>query len=394
MKFSGAKLAKVSGTLGLAALAAITSPYATAEEAGWYMGASGGPSKATIDDAKISSGLIGGGFQSSTIVDDNRSTGYKLFGGYQFNPNFALEGGYFDLGKFGFTATTVPAGTLSGNIKLRGINLDAVGTVPLSEKFSVFGRIGANYAEATDTFAGTGAVSVLNPNPTKRDTNYKLGLGLQYAFTESLALRTEIERYRVNDAVGNKGDVDHLSIGLVYRFGGKTPAPIAYVPPPEPAAKAPEPIVVAAVQPPPPLPPPPPPPPRVPAKVTFSADSLFDFNQARIKPAGQQELDKFAADAKDIQFDVINVTGHSDRIGSHAYNMKLSTQRAEAVRDYLVKSAGIPAEKIVTKGVNGADPVTKPGDCVDAKVGKKPSKALIACLQPDRRVEFEVVGTK
>lgn len=387
MKFSSAKLAKVSGTLGLAALAAITSTYATAEDAGWYVGASGGPTKATIDDAKISSSLVGGGFQSSTIADDNRSTGYKLFGGYQFNPNFALEGGYFDLGHFGFTATTVPAGTLSGNIKIRGVNLDVVGTVPLSEKFSAFGRIGANYAEATDAFAGTGAVSVLNPSPNKRDTNLKVGLGLQYAFTESLALRTEVERYRVDDAVGNKGDVDHLSIGLVYRFGGKKPAPIAYTAPPAPIVIAPEPIVVAAVQ-------PPPPPPRVPAKVTFSADSLFDFNQARIKPAGQQELDKFAADVKVVQFDVINVTGHSDRIGSHAYNIKLSTHRAEAVRDYLVQSAGIPTGKIVTTGVNGADPVTKPDDCVGPKVGKKPSKALIACLQPDRRVEVEVIGTK
>jgi OOP family OmpA-OmpF porin len=392
MKFSGAKLAKASGTLGLAALAAITSPYATAEDAGWYVGASGGPTKATIDDARISNSLIGGGFQSSTIADDDRSTGYKLFGGYQFNPNFSLEGGYFDLGKFGFTATTVPAGTLSGNMKIRGLNLDAVGTVPLSEKFSAFGRIGVNYAETNDTFAGAGAVSVSNPNPTKRDTNYKFGVGLQYAFTESLALRTEVERYRINDAVGNKGDIDHLSIGLVYRFGGKTKAPIAYAAAPQPVAKAPEPTVIAEVAPPPP--PPPPPPPIVPIKVTFSADSLFDFNHARIKPAGQQGLDQFAADLKGVQFEVINVTGHSDRIGSHAYNMKLSAQRAEAVRDYLVQSAGIPTEKIVTKGVNGADPVTKPGDCVGPKQGKKPSMKLIACLQPDRRVEVEVVGTK
>ena len=84
------------------------------------------------------------------------------------------------------------------------------------------------------------------------------------------------------------------------------------------------------------------------------------------------------------------VTGHSDRIGSHAYNMKLSTRRAEAVSAYLVQSAGIPAAKMLSKGVDGADPVTKPGDCKGSKV----SKALIACLQPDRRVELEVVGTR
>ena len=87
------------------------------------------------------------------------TTGYKLFGGYKFNKNFALEGGYFDLGKFGFTATTVPAGTLNGNIKLKGLNLDAVGILPIAEKFSAFGRVGLNYAQAKDSFTGTGAVS-------------------------------------------------------------------------------------------------------------------------------------------------------------------------------------------------------------------------------------------
>jgi OOP family OmpA-OmpF porin len=48
------------------------------------------------------------------------------------------------MGKFGFTATTVPAGTLSGNIQLKGLNLDAVGILPITEKFSAFGRAGLN----------------------------------------------------------------------------------------------------------------------------------------------------------------------------------------------------------------------------------------------------------
>ncbi|HEY5580703.1 MAG TPA: OmpA family protein, partial [Rhodoferax sp.] len=136
--------------------------------------------------------------------------------------------------------------------------------------------------------------------------------------------------------------------------------------------------------------PPPPPPPVLPRKVSFSADSLFDFDKASVKPGGQQELDKFSAELKGTQFDVINVTGHTDRIGSHVYNQKLSERRAEAVKGYLVTSAGVAADKIVPKGVDGAEPVTKPGDCK----GTKATKALIACLQPDRRVEVEVVGTR
>ena len=128
----------------------------------------------------------------------------------------------------------------------------------------------------------------------------------------------------------------------------------------------------------------------MPTKVTFSADSLFDFDKATVKPAGKQQLDKLAADLRGADFDVITVTGHTDRIGTHAYNMGLSTRRAEAVKAYLVQSAGIPAGKIAARGTDGSDPVTKPGDCK----GKKATKALIACLQPDRRVEVEVSGTR
>jgi OmpA-OmpF porin, OOP family len=130
--------------------------------------------------------------------------------------------------------------------------------------------------------------------------------------------------------------------------------------------------------------------PPMPMKVTFSADSLFDFDKAVVKPEGKQALDKFAADLKGTQYDAVQVTGHTDRIGSHAYNLKLSSRRADAVSAYLVQSGGVPSGKIAAKGVDGADPVTKPGDCK----GSKPSKALIACLQPDRRVEVEVSATK
>lgn len=382
MKSARDKLARASGTLSLAALAVITSQFAMADDTGWYAGANVGQSRAKIDDERISRNLLGSGFTSISINDDDRDTGYKIFGGYQFNKNFALEGGYFDLGKFGFTATTVPAGELNGNIKLKGLNLDAVGILPITEKFSAFGRVGVNYAEAKDSFTGTGAVRVTNPNPSKRDTNYKFGLGVQYALTESLAVRAEVERYRINDAVGNKGDIDLISAGLVYRFGGKTPAPAPRAIAPEPVAETPVPQMAVVT--------PPPSPPQASRKVTFSADSLFDFDKATLKPAGKQDLDKFSADLKGANFDVITVTGHSDRIGSHAYNMKLSTRRAEAVKTYLVESAGIPADKIMTKGVDGAEPVTKPGECQ----GKKATKALITCLQPDRRVEVEVTATQ
>lgn len=378
------KLVKASGILSVAVLAITASPLSFADNAGWYGGLNIGQSRATIDDERIASGLLGAGFATTGISNDERDTGYKIYGGYQFNRYFALEGGYFDLGKFSFTATTVPAGTLNGNIKLKGLNLDLVGILPITEKFSAFGRVGVNSAKAEDNFRGTGAVTVLNSSPNKRDTNVKYGAGLQYHFTPALGLRLEAERYRINDAVGNKGDVDLVSLGLVYRFGAKTPEPAPREVTPEPiaVAAAPEPQPVVAA--------PPPPRPPVPKKVTFSTDSLFDFDKSTVKPAGKEELDKFAAELRGANFDVIKVTGHTDRIGSHDYNMKLSTRRAEAVKAYLVESAGIPADRIAASGVDGSEPVTKPEDCK----GKKVSKKLIACLQPDRRVEVEVTGTK
>lgn len=386
MKLSRTQLAKTSGTLGLAALAVFISPLTMADDSGWYIGGNVGQSRAKIDDARITSNLLGGGFTTTSIADDNRDNGYKLFGGYQYNKNFAVEAGYFDLGQFGYTATVVPAGTLTGTIKLEGLNLDAVGTLPLTEKFSVLGRLGLNYAQARDTFTGTGAVTVLNPNPSKNQVNYKLGAGLQYDFTPSLGMRIEAERYRINDAVGNRGDVDMYSLGLVYRFGVEKPAPAPKAVEPEPVAvapaPAPKPVVVA------------PPPPAPKRKVTFSADSstdaLFGFGKFDVKPSGKDALDKFAAELKGADYEVITVTGHTDRIGTHKYNMKLSTQRAEAVKAYLVESAGIPADKIEARGVDGAEPVTKPGECK----GKKATKALIACLAPDRRVEVEVSATR
>jgi OOP family OmpA-OmpF porin len=379
--------------LGLIALAvAITWPAFADEDSGWYGGAAVGPTRAKIDDPKITSTLLGAGL-TPTISDRNRDHGFKLFGGYQINRNFALEGSYFDLGQFGFTATTVPPGSLRGDIRLKGLALDGLGILPLASGFSVFGRLGLNYAQARDQFATTGAVSLANLNPSKSQVNWKYGVGLMYALNESLSIRLETERYRVNDAVGNRGHVDLVSLGLLYRFGAHSPAVVPRAMAAEPvvmaAAPAPVPVVVA---------PPPAPAPAVVVvpvsvalrKVSFSADSLFDFDRSTVKPAGKLALDKFAAELKGLQYDTISVTGHTDRIGSQAYNQKLSSRRAEAVSAYLVESAGIAASRIEARGVDGSLPLTKPGECV----GNKATAQLIACLQPDRRVEVQVTGMR
>lgn len=124
--------------------------------------------------------------------------------------------------------------------------------------------------------------------------------------------------------------------------------------------------------------------------VNFSAQTLFKFDKSALSDAGKHALDQFAAKLKGVRFDTIQVVGYTDRIGSADYNLKLSKRRAEVVKDYLVQSAGIPADKIATQGEGGSKPVTKPGECKGTKV----TPQLIACLAPNRRVEVKVFGQK
>lgn len=124
------------------------------------------------------------------------------------------------------------------------------------------------------------------------------------------------------------------------------------------------------------------------AKVTLAADALFDFDKAVLRAEGKAKLDDVAAKAKTMKIEVILATGHADRFGTDAYNQKLSQKRAEAVKQYLV-SKGIAANLVHAEGKGKKQPVTKADQCKGPK-----SKKVIDCLQPDRRVEIEVIGTK
>jgi OOP family OmpA-OmpF porin len=121
-------------------------------------------------------------------------------------------------------------------------------------------------------------------------------------------------------------------------------------------------------------------------KVTYQADSLFDFDKAVLKPAGKEKLDDLASKIEGMNVEVVVATGYTDKIGSDKYNDRLSLRRAQAVKAYLV-SKGVPANKIYTEGKGKRNPVKT--DC-----NQKNRKALIACLAPNRRVEVEVVGTQ
>ena len=178
-----------------------------------------------------------------------------------------------------------------------------------------------------------------------------------------------------------RGAVVKSGFGLCWHSGF---GPAVYNPECDPA-----PVKVADATPP-ALPPPPPAAGPTPAggKVTLDADTLFDFDKAVLRPAGKTALDDFLEQMKSITPEVIIAVGHADRFGSDAYNQSLSERRAASVKTYLM-SKGVEANRVHTEGKGEMQPVTKAGDCAGAKSAK-----VIACLQPDRRVEIEVVGTR
>ena len=138
------------------------------------------------------------------------------------------------------------------------------------------------------------------------------------------------------------------------------PAPAA-----EPAPAAAAPVVVPA--------------PVAASKVTYAADAFFDFDKAVLKPEGKAKLDDLVVKVKDINLEVIIAVGHTDSIGTDAYNQKLSVKRADAVKAYLV-SKGIEKSRVYTEGKGEKQPVA------DNKTSAGRAK--------NRRVEVEVVGTR
>ena len=167
-----------------------------------------------------------------------------------------------------------------------------------------------------------------------------------------------------------------LSAIVVLAFAGcaSTPEP-APAPAPAPAAA--------------PTPPPPPPAAKAaapkPEKVTNASTVNFDFDRYVIRPDARTKLDDLVGKLRNVTLEVVIAVGHADRIGGEAYDMKLSVRRADSVKAYLV-SKGIAASRVYTEGKGERQPVK---ECK----GDKKTKELIACLEPNRRVEIEAVGS-
>lgn len=120
--------------------------------------------------------------------------------------------------------------------------------------------------------------------------------------------------------------------------------------------------------------------PAAPERITLSGDATFAFDSAELSATGRASLDRLAAQLKAHNPNHIGITGHTDRLGSLAYNLDLSLRRAKSVRDYLA-AAGVPAARMQVRGMGASEPVA---DCPEL-----PRAQLIQCLAADRRVVIE-----
>ena len=183
----------------------------------------------------------------------------------------------------------------------------------------------------------------------------------------SLAAAQAYKRPGQQFPVGCECDKDLLPKAVCEPPPAPAPAPAPAARPAAPAAPAPAPAPAA------------PAPAPTSEKVTFAADTFFDFDKSVVKPEGKAKLDDLVGKLKGITLEVIIAVGHTDSVGTDAYNQKLSVRRAEAVKAYLV-SKGIEANRIYTEGKGEKQPAA--------------DNRTAAGREKNRRVEIEVVGTR
>ncbi|CAJ1806783.1 porin OmpAII [Aeromonas salmonicida] len=274
---------------------------------------------------------------------DKDATALSLFGGYNFNDYYAAELGYLYAGK---------AGVDGVDFKTQGATLSGLARLPLNDIFSVFAEGGAYFNH-------------VNGNS---DTAPLAGVGLTAKLSDLIDVQA---RYRYMWNLGDEQKTWETNMSVATLELVMHPNRTSYVAPV--AAPAPEPVPEPVV---------------VDKSFALSSDVLFAFGKSTLKPEGVAALNTLYQQIVDVQpkDGSAVVVGYTDRIGSDAYNLKLSEARARTVADFLV-GKGLPAGKVAIEGRGEASPVT--GTQCD---GIKAKAQLIACLAPDRRVEVRVTG--
>jgi OOP family OmpA-OmpF porin len=198
---------KAIALTGLVAVTAGISLLASAQDAGFYAGAAVGQSR--ISDA----------CEGVTVACDDKDTAWKVFGGYQFNKNFGAEVGYVDLGKA--TANGVITGvTVSADAKVKGFEVLGVGTLPIANNFSAYGKLG--FFRWDLDVSATGVISGFSAtvSASETGTDFTFGLGLKYDFAKNIGARLEWQRYNDigKESTTGKSDADLFSLGIVFKF--------------------------------------------------------------------------------------------------------------------------------------------------------------------------------
>ncbi|SQI47478.1 outer membrane protein A [Pasteurella multocida] len=242
-----------------------------------------------------------------------------------------------------------------------GAHLSLKASYPVLDGLDVYARVGAALIRSDyKIYENTLAAETFKRNHSTQVSPVFAG-GLEYAFIPELALRVEYQWVnnvgKFKDEEGNRldyrPDIGSVTAGLSYRFGQSV-----YVP--EVVSKT----------------------------FTLNSDVTFGFDKADLKPAAQNVLDGIYGEIAQLKSASVAVAGYTDRLGSDAYNLKLSQRRADTVANYLV-AKGVAQNAISATGHGEANPVT--GNKCDSVKGRK---ALIACLADDRRVEIAVKGNK
>jgi OOP family OmpA-OmpF porin len=258
-------------------------------------------------------------------------------------------------------------------MRLNGVNLDALLFLPFTEKFSAFGRVGVNYTKVRDSFIGTGAVTSVTPDRNERNANYKFGFGLQYGFTPAFAMRAEVERSRISDPVGPKGDIDLFSVGLLYKLGRNAPLPVVATPPPPPPPPPPAPPPVVA---------PAPAPVIVPAPVRTQRycsilDLHFEIAQAAIEREDLEKLRVAGTFLETYPRNTAVIEGYTDNVGTDEANLRLSQRRAQGVVNYLLSNYRITPAQLTAVGYGETNPVADN----NTEAGKRQNRRIEAVIE-------------
>ncbi len=226
-------------------------------------------------------------------------------------------------------------------------------------------------------------LSTLTGSASKNAGYVNGGAGFQWFWGQQIFLQADARYIYGFTSKDTWGEDLGSSGNVMYRVG----LGWVFSPPPKPA----EPIAVARAEAPKPTAPAPVAPKPSAEKVTLAADALFDFDKAVLRDDGKAKLAEFATQAKSLStLEVITAVGYTDRLGKDAYNQTLSEQRAAAVKNFLVEQ-GIDPNRVATEGKGKANPIAP---CTGLGAENNRNKLLVECLQTNRRVEVEVIGTR